>query len=137
MKSVVRAGGEKRARLVNYDQDVTVAVDEILAGAGRVPNVEGLNLEAAGVDYDPRAGVRVNDFLQTTNRRIYAAGDVALEQKYTHAADATARLVVQNALFLGPQEAELADHSLVHLHRPRDRPRRHLRAKTLASRASR
>ncbi len=101
VKSVIREGGEKRARLVNYDQDVTVAVDEILAGAGRVPNVEGLNLEAAGVDYDPGQGVRVNDFLQTTNRRIYAAGDVALDRRYTHAADATARLVVRNALFLG------------------------------------
>ena len=101
VKSVVAEAGEKRARLVNYDQDVTVAVDEILAGAGRVPHVEGLNLEAAGVDYDPRRGVRVNDFLQTTNRRIYAAGDVALDRKYTHAADATARLVVRNALFLG------------------------------------
>jgi pyruvate/2-oxoglutarate dehydrogenase complex dihydrolipoamide dehydrogenase (E3) component len=101
VESVVVEAGEKRARLVNYDQDVTVAVDEILAGAGRVPHVEGLNLEAAGVDYDPRKGVRVDDFLQTTNRRIYAAGDVALDSKYTHAADATARLVVQNALFLG------------------------------------
>jgi pyruvate/2-oxoglutarate dehydrogenase complex dihydrolipoamide dehydrogenase (E3) component len=101
VKSVAVAAGEKRARLVNYDQDVTVAVDEILAGAGRVPHVEGLNLEAAGVDYDPLQGVRVNDFLQTTSRRIYAAGDVALDRKYTHAADATARLVVHNALFLG------------------------------------
>lgn len=101
VKSVAREGGEKRARLVDYDQDVTVAVDEILTGVGRVPNVEGLNLEAAGVAYDLEQGVRVNDFLRTTNRRIYAAGDVALEQKYTHAADATARLVVQNALFRG------------------------------------
>jgi len=101
VKSVAVVAGEKRARLVNYDQDVTVAVDEILAGAGRVPHVEGLNLEAAGVDYDPLQGVRVNDFLQTTSRRIYAAGDVALDRKYTHAADATARLVVHNALFLG------------------------------------
>ena len=101
VRSVTVAAGEKRARLVNYDQDVTVAVDEILVGAGRVPHVEGLNLEAAGVDYDPRQGVRVNDFLQTTNRRIYAAGDVALDSKYTHAADASARLVVRNALFRG------------------------------------
>src|SRR6185436_10001474 len=101
VRSVTVAAGEKRARLVNYDQDVTVAVDEILVGAGRVPHVEGLNLEAAGVDYDPRQGVRVNDFLQTTNRRIYAAGDVALDSKYTHAADASARLAVRNALFHG------------------------------------
>ena len=53
-----------------------VAVDEILVGAGRVPNVEGLGLEAAGVAYDQRQGVEVNDHLQTTQPRIYAAGDV-------------------------------------------------------------
>ncbi|MEO8218941.1 MAG: mercuric reductase [Acidobacteriota bacterium] len=101
VKSVTSRGGQKLARLVNDDQEETVAVDEILAGVGRVPNVEGLNLEAAGVEYDREHGVRVNDFMQTSNWRIYAAGDVALERKFTHMADATARIVVQNALFLG------------------------------------
>ncbi len=48
-----------------------------------------------------RAGVVVNDRLQTTNRHIYAAGDVCLQYKFTHMADATARIVIQNALFLG------------------------------------
>jgi len=78
-----------------------VTVDEILAGAGRAPNVEGLNLEQAGVAYDTRSGVKVNDFLQTTNPAIYAAGDVCLAHKFTHTADATARIVIQNALFRG------------------------------------
>jgi pyruvate/2-oxoglutarate dehydrogenase complex dihydrolipoamide dehydrogenase (E3) component len=77
------------------------AVDEILAGAGRRPNLEGLNLEAVGVEHDARRGVRVDDRLRTTNPRIYAAGDVCLERKFTHAADATARVVIQNALFHG------------------------------------
>jgi pyruvate/2-oxoglutarate dehydrogenase complex dihydrolipoamide dehydrogenase (E3) component len=76
------------------------AVDEILVGAGRAPNVLGLDLEAAGVAYDERRGVHVNDYLQTTNPRIYAAGDVAMRWKFTHAADAAAKIVVQNALFL-------------------------------------
>ena len=75
--------------------------DEILIGAGRAPNVEGLNLEAVGVEYDPRQGVKVNDGLQTTNPRIYAAGDVCMAWKFTHAADAAARIVIQNALFRG------------------------------------
>ncbi len=101
VKSVTSRGGQKLARLVNDHQEATVAVDEILAGVGRVPNVEGLNLEAAGVAYDREHGVRVNDYLQTSNRRIYAAGDVALERKFTHMADATARIVIQNALFRG------------------------------------
>jgi pyruvate/2-oxoglutarate dehydrogenase complex dihydrolipoamide dehydrogenase (E3) component len=75
------------------------AVDEILVGAGRAPNVEGLNLEAVGVSYDTRAGVAVDDTLRTTNPRIFAAGDVCLSTKFTHAADATAKIVVRNALF--------------------------------------
>jgi pyruvate/2-oxoglutarate dehydrogenase complex dihydrolipoamide dehydrogenase (E3) component len=76
-------------------------VDEILAGAGRAPNVENLGLEEAGVRYDKREGVMVNDRLQTTNRRIYAAGDVCLQYKFTHLADASARIIIQNALFMG------------------------------------
>jgi pyruvate/2-oxoglutarate dehydrogenase complex dihydrolipoamide dehydrogenase (E3) component len=77
----------------------SIMVDEILAGAGRAPNVEGLNLEAVGVDYDPRRGVQVNDYLQTTNPRIYAAGDICMDRKFTHAADAAARIVIKNTLF--------------------------------------
>lgn len=77
-----------------------VVCDLILTAAGRVPNVEGLNLEAAGVRYD-RTGVLVDDRLRTANPRIYAAGDVCSQFKFTHAADATARLVIRNALFFG------------------------------------
>lgn len=77
----------------------TVIVDEILVGAGRTPNVEGLNLAAVGVEYDQNRGVFVNDYLQTTNPRIYAAGDVCLNWKFTHAADAAARIVIKNILF--------------------------------------
>jgi pyruvate/2-oxoglutarate dehydrogenase complex dihydrolipoamide dehydrogenase (E3) component len=93
--------GQKLVDLVNDDYKSTVAVDAILTGTGRLPNVEGLNLEAAGVDCDAVTGVRVNDFLQTSNPRIYAAGDACLERKFTHTADASARIVIQNALFLG------------------------------------
>lgn len=78
-----------------------VTVDEILVGAGRAPNVEGLNLEEVGVDYHPRRGVIVNDQLQTTNPMIYAAGDICMQWKFTHAADAAARIVIQNTLFKG------------------------------------
>ena len=72
-----------------------------MVGAGRAPNVEDLNLENVGVKYDKRKGVIVNDRLQTTNSRIYAAGDVCMKWKFTHAADAAARIVIQNALFFG------------------------------------
>jgi len=78
----------------------TVDVDAILVAAGRAPNVEDLNLEAVGVDFDPQRGVHVNDYLQTRNPNIYAAGDIATAWEFTHAADAAAKIVVQNALVL-------------------------------------
>lgn len=80
-------------------------VDAVLVGVGRKPNVEGLNLEAAGITYDPAKGVEVNDRLRTTNRRVYAAGDICSRYQFTHAADAMARIVVRNSLFLGRQKA--------------------------------
>ena len=95
--------GQKLVDLVSDDHKSTVAVDAILTGIGRVPNVEGLDLEAADVAYDNSTGIAVDDFLRTSNRRIYAAGDVCLEHKFTHTADASARIVVRNALFLGRQ----------------------------------
>jgi pyruvate/2-oxoglutarate dehydrogenase complex dihydrolipoamide dehydrogenase (E3) component len=81
-----------------------VATDAILVATGRVANVEGLGLDAAGVSCDAH-GVEVSDRLQTRNRRIYAAGDVCSRFQFTHAADAMARLVVQNALFHGRRKA--------------------------------
>lgn len=77
-----------------------LAVDEVLVGAGRAPNVEGLGLEAAGVHHD-RTGVTVDDRLRTTNRKVFTAGDICSACKFTHAADALARIAIQNALFAG------------------------------------
>jgi len=78
-------------------------VDAILVAVGRMPNVEGLGLEAAGVAWD-RDGVRVDDTLRTTNPTVYASGDVCLRHRFTHVADAASRAVVQNALFPGPKK---------------------------------
>ena len=86
-------------------QKIDVPIDEILVGTGRQPNIEGLGLEAASVEYDPRQGITVNDRLQTSNHRIFAAGDVCSKYKFTHAADFMARLVIQNALFFGRGKA--------------------------------
>jgi pyruvate/2-oxoglutarate dehydrogenase complex dihydrolipoamide dehydrogenase (E3) component len=90
--------GAKRVELLSDDYRSSVVVDLILAGVGRLPNVAGMDLEAAGVAYDECAGIRVDDFLRTTNPRVYAAGDCCLEHKYTHTADPTARMAVQNAV---------------------------------------
>ena len=82
-----------------------IAVDELLVAVGRSPNVEDLGLERAGVECGPR-GIRVDVRLRTTNRRVYACGDVASPYQFTHAADAGARIVIQNALFLGRARAD-------------------------------
>ncbi|MCC3449038.1 MAG: mercuric reductase [Microcoleus sp. PH2017_39_LGB_O_B] len=82
-------------------KEASVTVDEIIVSVGRSPNVEGLNLETVGVEYDTEKGVFVNDNLQTTNPRIYAAGDICMKDKFTHAADFAARMVIQNTLFFG------------------------------------
>jgi len=88
---VVESGGKKRE----------IVADALLVGVGRAPNVDGLGLEAAGVAFDKRKGVEVDDRLRTSNKRIYAAGDICSRFKFTHTADAMARIVLRNALFFG------------------------------------
>ena len=99
--------------------------DEIFVAAGRRPNVDAMGLGAAKVKYDEAQGVEVNDRLQTTNRRIFAAGDVCSAFKFTHAADFQARIVVQNALFFGRKKVSQLLDTLVHLHFTRGRSCRH------------
>ena len=91
----------KRLTVDSHGQQYDVTVDEILVGVGRTPNVEGIGLEAVGVEHD-KNGVKVNERLQTTNPKIFAAGDICSRYKFTHAADAMAQIVIQNALFPHP-----------------------------------
>ena len=99
--------GDQKAVVVQQDgKQAEVVGDEILIGIGRAPNVEGMGLEAAGVQFDVRQGVSVNARLQTTNPKIFAAGDVASKYKFTHAADFMARMIIGNALFWGRGKAD-------------------------------
>lgn len=77
-----------------------IEVDHILVAVGRTPNVEGMNLKNIGVNYTSK-GIVIDDFFQTTNPKIYAAGDVCSPYQFTHAADFMARAVIRNALFKG------------------------------------
>jgi len=90
--------------LESHDQQYDEAVDKLLVAVGRAPNVENLGLESVGVDFD-KQGIKINDWLQTTNPNIYAAGDICSPYKFTHAADFMARIVIQNALFKGRSKA--------------------------------
>lgn len=91
--------GSKRLSFVIADKTGELACDAILVSVGRTPNLEGLGLEAANVRYSTR-GVDVDARMRTSNPRVFAAGDVCSRFKFTHAADAMARIVIANALFM-------------------------------------
>jgi pyruvate/2-oxoglutarate dehydrogenase complex dihydrolipoamide dehydrogenase (E3) component len=95
---------ERSVALLRGGREEVVRADVLLVASGRTPNVEDLDLERAGIRCD-RRGVIVDDRLRTTNRRVWAAGDVASTFKFTHAADALARVALQNALFFGRKSA--------------------------------
>ena len=88
-------------------------VDQLLIAVGRTPNLENLNLESAKVKYNDQ-GIVVNDSMQTSNPKIFAAGDICSKYKFTHAADFQARIVIQNALFaIGPIGRKKASQLLI------------------------
>ena len=105
--NVDRSGDEFRIQFskgVTSDAPTVLSGDSLLVAAGRAPNIDTLDLDAAGVDASA-TGVTVNDRLQTTNPRVFASGDVCSRYKFTHAADAMSRIVLQNALFYGRRKA--------------------------------
>ena len=108
-------GGGKNLRLTkapegvrllveSHGRDRDLVVDQLLLAVGRAPNVEGLGLEKAGVEFGKK-GVVVDDNLRTTNPRVFACGDICSPYQFTHAADFMARIVIQNALFKGRKKA--------------------------------
>jgi pyruvate/2-oxoglutarate dehydrogenase complex dihydrolipoamide dehydrogenase (E3) component len=103
--SVARNAAGRVVRLEHRGAPREIEVDEILVTAGRAPNVEEIGLEAAGVAYDRKTGVRVDDYLRTSNPHIFAAGDVCSALQFTHLSDAHARIVIRNALFFGRDRA--------------------------------
>lgn len=98
-------GTSKIVVVEQQGQERRIYGDAILVGIGRTPNIDGLGLETVGVAAHPVRGVEVDDRLRTTNPRIFAAGDVCTQYKFTHAADFLARIVIQNALFKGRAKA--------------------------------
>ncbi|MGZ4868468.1 MAG: mercuric reductase [Candidatus Angelobacter sp.] len=104
---VERAEKSAVGKILIIDRDQgkeTVVGDEILLAVGRTANVEGLNLEAAGVEYGDK-GVTVDDHLRTSNKSIFAAGDIGSRYHFTHVAEALGRIALQNALFFGRKRA--------------------------------
>ena len=106
-KRVERRGDGTAVTMVleegNKERELTF--DGLLVATGRKPAVKQMGLEDAGIEFDERLGVKVNDRLQTTNPNVYAVGDVAGKYQFTHVADFMARLVIRNALFFGRDNA--------------------------------
>lgn len=92
------------AQVVTPSRSEVVRASHVLIATGRKPNVEGLGLERAGVAYDAK-GIHVDRRLKTTNKRIYAVGDVTGAPQFTHVANYHAGLVIRNALFRLPVKA--------------------------------
>lgn len=79
--------------------DKSYDVEAVMIAIGRKPNVAGLDLEAAGVDYDQRKGISVDEHLRTSNPHIYACGDVIGQYAFTHVAEYHAGIALANAFF--------------------------------------
>lgn len=98
VQKVEKRGKEKILYVTINNTTEHIVVDELLIAIGRKPAIEGLNLEDAGVTYDGEKGILTNDYLQTNNPDIYAAGDVAFPYKFTHISQELAKMAVVNAL---------------------------------------
>jgi len=91
-------GATKILQTVANEKKTDVCADEVLLSIGRAPNVDGLDLECAGIEFDATRGIATDACLRTSNNDVYAAGDVCLDAKFTHAAQASARIAARNAM---------------------------------------
>lgn len=89
--------GVKLLDTINNEVKNSIRADEIMLSIGRIPNVEELNLEIAGVACETSHRIKVDDLMRTTNADIYAAGDVCMPHKFTNVAEASARIAIGNA----------------------------------------
>ncbi|MGZ9106428.1 MAG: FAD-dependent oxidoreductase, partial [Rhodoplanes sp.] len=95
------AGGDIAVTVKTARGEEAVAGTHLLIAVGRKPNVDNLGLDRAGIAYG-RSGIVVDKGLRTSNRCVYAIGDVAGGRQFTHVANYHAGLVIRNALFRLP-----------------------------------
>ncbi|CAM9543770.1 unnamed protein product, partial [Chrysoparadoxa australica] len=88
-------------KAVHEGKEVIFDCEALLIATGRKPNVEGIGLEVAGIEYSTREGVKVKDTLYTTNSNVLAVGDCCTRYQFTHVSDFMARIAIRNALFFG------------------------------------
>ena len=102
---VASVGAEKEVMVKKGDQTLSLRAETIVVALGREVNVDGLGLEAIGLEFDKK-GIPVDDRLRTNHRHIYAAGDVTGRYQFTHAAGYEGGIVVSNAIFHLPRKAD-------------------------------
>jgi pyruvate/2-oxoglutarate dehydrogenase complex dihydrolipoamide dehydrogenase (E3) component len=105
------SNGKKVVTVENNGETTEIICDEILVAVGRRPNTDGLNLNAAGVKIE-KGKIIVDEYLRTTNKAIYAAGDVNGKFQFTHMADYEAQIVLQNCFLFFPLTTK-ADYRVV------------------------
>jgi pyruvate/2-oxoglutarate dehydrogenase complex dihydrolipoamide dehydrogenase (E3) component len=101
---VARVGRRADGIDVMLEGEETIAGSHLLIATGRKPNIEDLDLKAGGIAWEPR-GITVDRGMRTSNKRVYAIGDVAGGLQFTHAANYHAGIVIRNALFRLPAKA--------------------------------
>jgi pyruvate/2-oxoglutarate dehydrogenase complex dihydrolipoamide dehydrogenase (E3) component len=101
VQSIEKTGDGVTAIVARDGETHRISGSHLLVAAGRRPNLDGLDLEAAGVEYS-RTGIEVDQRLRSTNKRIFAIGDVAGRYQFTHVAGYHAGIVIRNALFRLP-----------------------------------
>jgi pyruvate/2-oxoglutarate dehydrogenase complex dihydrolipoamide dehydrogenase (E3) component len=108
---VTRVAGRDGRKVCTIKDKASGASSELsgthlLVAAGRLANVEGLNLDAVGIHADPEHGIPVDDYLQTRSTRILAIGDVLQAHQFTHAAERQAAVAFQNAVIRIPKKID-------------------------------
>ncbi len=111
----VKVGKKDNKKIVHIEKEdgtkEEISGDEILVSLGRKPNTKNLDLETAGVELE-KGKIKVDEYLRTTNKNIYAAGDVNGKFQFTHMADYEAQIVLKNCFLFYPLTTK-ADYSVV------------------------
>jgi pyruvate/2-oxoglutarate dehydrogenase complex dihydrolipoamide dehydrogenase (E3) component len=103
--SIAREGNGVAITITDAGAEQRITGSHVLVAAGRRANVDGLDLEVAGIEYSPK-GIQVDARLRTSNRRVYAIGDVAGGFQFTHVAAHHASVVIKNVLFKLPAKVD-------------------------------
>ncbi len=105
VSAVERQGNGVAVTLEGGDDRRRIEGSHLLVAAGRAPNIEDLGLDAAHIDHSPK-GIGIDSRMRTSNRRVYAVGDVTGPPMLTHAANLQAGIVIRNALFRLPAKLD-------------------------------